>query len=280
MINTVHIKNDQFKVFRTGNSESKEVILIMGSCRGVPYLNYLDYYNKKIGNNKYLIYYIDPFNYNWDEKDVLVGCENKLIELETDANMLSILSSVKIFIHEHYESFGMFNTNKEFEKTIYQFGMNPEIDITLPNFHDVFILTQDYYKLDAEFAKRCILVRGELTPEMKDELKDKTITNLKRFYKVCSLSSFPKMEKYFNDYLQSIRFFWSFNHVSKHYTLKVFEWMNQGYLYFNLTPEFWNEISKHDLYENNPTPLTNYDIELYGLKWNEQVHDFKTINKL
>lgn len=251
MINTVHIKQQQFNVFRVGN-QSGEVILIMGSCRGVPYLNYIDYYNKTIGGNKYLIYYIDPFNYNWNERDELVGCEAKLLELESDQSMLSILRSVKIFIHEHYESFGMFNTRKDLEKNIYQY-MNPYMDICIPNFHDVFILENDFINV------------AKITDT--EQMKDKALKEIERFKKICSLSSFPEMAEYFENNWRTTRLFCSFNHVSKQFTLKIFEWMNNKFLNLPLTQDFWNEISKQELYENTQTTPKTNDINNYGLTW-------------
>ena len=152
MINTVNIKQKQFEVFRTGHPASKEVVLIIGSCRSVPYLNYFDQYNKTI-SNRFLIYFIDPFNYNWDRNENRVDAESVILGLESDANILSIIASTKIFIHEYYGNFGMFNTFKDAEKNIYKFGMNPELDITVPNFHDVFIMFNDIAKFDVEIRR-------------------------------------------------------------------------------------------------------------------------------
>lgn len=277
MINTINIKQAQFEVFRTGNPASKEVVLIIGSCRSVPYLNYLDYYNK-LNNNKYLIYFIDPFNYNWDKDEKRVDSEAVITALETDKNLLDIFSSVKIFIHEYYGNFGMFNTFKDAEKNIYKFGMNPEIDITVPNFHDVFIMFNDIAKFDAEIrtmAQTDISMNGKLSDCTLQKMFDISQANLNKFYGICLKSDFPKMKEWFQQNFLTTRLYWTYNHVSKYFTLKMFEWMNEKFLHLDLPSSYWNFISKEDMFDNNYTSPTQYDKKFYDYKWNEQLADFK-----
>lgn len=152
MIGTVAIKEQQLKhgAFKTGTG--KEITLILGSCRSVPYLNYLVQCNK---NDRFTIYFIDPFNWNWDENNNRVDYEEVLLRLETNKELLDVIGSVKIFIHEYYSNAGMFNVFKD-KKNIYEFGMNPDIDITIPNFNDVFILFRDIVSFDISIRKKAI----------------------------------------------------------------------------------------------------------------------------
>lgn len=277
MISTLDIKKQQFSVFRVGNQESGEVIMIIGSCRSVPYLNYLDHYNK-LNGNKYLIYFIDPFNYNWDKDENRVDSESVITELETDRNLLNIFASTKIFIHEYYANFGMFNTFKEKEKNIYKFGMNPEIDITIPNFHDVFIMFNDIAKFDNEIramAQKDIDTSGELSDNTLKKLFHISQNNLNKFYDTCSKSNFPEMVEYFKGNFLITRLYWTYNHVSKYFTLKIFEWMNNKYLKLPLTDSYWNYISKEDIFANNYTSPTKYDKQFYDYQWNEPLGEFK-----
>lgn len=277
MINTINIKQQQFTVFKTGNPNSKDTILIIGSCRSVPYLNYLDYYNK-LNGDKYLIRFIDPFNYNWDKDENRVDAEKVILSLETDQNLLDIISSTKIFIHEYYGNFGMFNTFKEKEKNIYKFGMNPEIDITIPNFHDVFIMFNDIAKFDPE-------IRAMLTEDFKANQKPSQETlrnmfeisqaNINKFYGVCLKSDFPEMKDWFEQNFLTTRLYWTYNHVSKHFTLKMFEWMNDKFLHLPLPSSYWNHIAKTDMFDNNYTSPTKYDKLFYNYQWNEPLQEFK-----
>lgn len=277
MINTINIKEKQFSVFRIGNPASKEVILIIGSCRSVPYLNYLDHYNK-LNNNRFLIYFIDPFNYNWDAKENRVDSEAVILGLETDKNLLDIFASTKIFIHEYYANFGMFNTFKDSEKNIYKFGMNPELDITLPNFHDIFIMFNDIAKFDTKIrgmAEEDFKSHGSLSEQTLQELYAISQSNLNKFYSICLKSDFPEMKEYFQNNFLTTRFYWTYNHVSKHFTLKLFEWMNERFLHLALPSSYWNFISKEDIFANNFTSPTLYDKKFYDYKWNEPLDAFK-----
>lgn len=277
MINTINIKQQQFSVFRTGNLASKEVVLIIGSCRSVPYLNYFDQYNKLYGN-KYLLHFIDPFNYNWDKDENRVDSEKVIIGLETDKNLLDIIASTKIFIHEYYANFGMFNTFKDGEKNIYQFGMNPELDITVPNFHDIFIMFNDIAKFDVEIkalAKEDFKSKGTLSEGTLRKMFDMSQNNLNKFYGICLKSDFPEMKDYFQENFLNTRLYWTYNHVSKYFTLKIFEWMNEKYFKLQLGESFWTKISKEDMFANNYTSPTKYDKIFYDYKWNEPLEEFK-----
>lgn len=277
MINTQNIKEQQFSVFRIGNEKSKEVILIIGSCRAVPYLNYLDEYNK-LNNNRFLIYFIDPFNFNWDKDEKRVDYEQVILGLENDQNILDIISSTTIFIHEYYQNFGMFNTFKEKEKNIYKYGMNPKIDVTIPNFHDIFIMFNDISKFDVEIkalAKEDLAANNKLSDRTLKKLYDISQNNLNKFYANCLKSDFPQMKEYFMSNFLGVRLYWSYNHVSKHYTLKIFQWMNEKFLHLELPSSYWDTISKEDMYANNYTSPTEYDKQFYDYKWNEPLVKFK-----
>jgi len=254
MINTYDIKIKQFSVFRTGNENSKDIILIIGSCRSVPYLNYL---NKLVGHS-HLIYFIDPFNYNWDENDKFCDMEAVINSLENDQNLLNIFKSTKIFIHEFYANFGLFNCSKLSNKNIYQFGMNPEIDICIPNFHDIFILDGDFENLDANYR---------LQDDKVKYIQDNAEKNLNKFYMNCFKSSFPEFAKYFKDNWLNIRLFCSFNHISKNYTFKIFELMNEKFLKFDVNLSSVKDI---DMYSNTETKLTDIDYLAFKYNWDEK----------
>lgn len=275
MINTINIKEKQFEVFRTGNPNGIP-ILIIGSCRSVPYLNYLDHYNKTNGD-KFLIYFIDPFNYNWDRNENRVDSEAVINALEVDENLLGIIRSIKIFIHEYYANYGLFNTFRDAAKNIYQFGMNPDIDISIPNFHDVFILFNDIAKFDVDIRSRCqadISASGILSQDTLERLNEVSQRNLNKFYGICPKTSFPEMEEYFRNNYLTTRLYWTYNHVSRYFTLKIFEWMNEKYLNLALPSSYWNAISKEDMFANNYTSPTKYDKQFYNYQWNEPLAEF------
>lgn len=239
MINTVNTKHEQLRngCFESGSGPEK--ILIIGSCRSVPYVEYLKRANEATGG-RFTVRYIDPFSWHWNERDDFIDFEAKINSLETDPRILEILSSTAIYLHEYYDSFGMFNSSRDNPKNVYQFGLNPRLDICIPNFNDVMILGQP--KEDGEAA-------------------------LEKFYSICRQTSFPEMEAHFRQHWRTTRFFWTHNHVSRHFTLFIFRLLNEKFLHLHLSDKFWNDIAPLDLLGNTPGPVTQADRDNHGIQW-------------
>jgi hypothetical protein len=275
MINTYDIKKQQLELgaFKVGSGS--EAILLMGSCRSVPYLNYLNEANK---DNRFTIYFIDPFNWNWDKKDNRVDYDVVLKTLETNSYLLSIISNTKIFIHEYYKNFGMFNTIEDGDKNIYEFGMNPEIDICIPNFNDVFIMFNDLFTFDTVIKEKVIndiKSIGGVSEETQSLCIETSKTNIDRFYGVCRMSDVPEMEEYFKENFTKVRLFWTYNHISKDFAMFIFKKINEKFLKLNISELTWNKIeSLEDMYANRYTFLTEYDLKFYDYKLNEEIKTF------
>lgn len=238
MIGTIETKQQQLKdgYFRTGDGPEK--MLIIGSCRAVPYLAYLDIWNKRHG--RFTISFIDPCNWHWDSRDAWVNYEAAINAKEADPAMLKLLAETQIYIHEHYENYGMFNSSLDAPKNIFQFGLNPQLNICIPNFHDYHLLGQP---------------------------KEVGLANLERFYANCQRSSFHEMEDYFRANWRTKRFFWTGSHVSKEFTLFIFRLMEAKFLRLGYDEWFWNHIPTLDLFANTPMPVTADDISNYDLQW-------------
>jgi hypothetical protein len=275
MINTYDIKKQQLELgaFKVGSGS--EAILLMGSCRSVPYLNYLNEANK---DNRFTIYFIDPFNWNWDKKDNRVDYDVVLKTLETNSYLLSIISNTKIFIHEYYKNFGMFNTIEDGDKNIYEFGMNPEIDICIPNFNDVFIMFNDLFTFDTIIKDKVIndiKSIGVVSEETQSLCIETSKNNIERFYGVCRMSDVPEMEEYFKENFTKVRLFWTYNHIASPFSLFIFKTINEKFLKLNISELTWNKIeSLEDMYANRYTFLTEYDLKFYDYKLNEEIKTF------
>ncbi len=269
--NTINIKQQQLAkgYFETGSGNEK--IFILGSCRVAPYVEYFNKWNEQNGN-RFTIYSIDPFNWSFDEVDNRIDREAKILSLETHQPLIDMFKSCDIFIHEYYANFGMFNVDKKSPKNIYQFGMDPKIDICLPNFNDFFILFGDIVQFDTAIRKMAIQdynVIGKLSDETINAVLDIRKASLDKFYNVCRLSDIPEMEGYFKHDYKAIRFFWNFNHVTREFTCYLLKMMNDKFLGLNITNEFYTEIYQHDMFANNYTYLTEYDVQT-GFEWQEE----------
>lgn len=265
MYSTYDIKMQSETVFRCGNEVNpEETILILGSCRTAPYLNYLAHYNETHGD-RFKIYAIDPLNYCIDMAGNKLDQKKLLKTLETDVNFLDILFSTTIFIHEGLANFGILNTLKWDEKilyseSIYDFGMKPEIDVNIPNFHDVALLFNDFkamgHPCDTECEQRAIVLLGD--------------KNIDRFCAICEKSSFPEFSPFFlNNYLK-VRLFHSFNHVSSAFTREIFRLMDEKFLHLDPDDAFWQHPDvTHDMYANVSTKLTELDRKWRAYEWSD-----------
>ncbi len=253
MITTVEIKEHRDDVFEIGSGPVN--ILVLGSCRTVAYVNYFDRYNKTYSHpftDPFKIFVIEPNNWSWDNQDNPVDRDVAIRGLETNERILRIIRHTDIFIHEWYESYGMFNTDRFKEKNIYQFGMRPNYDITIPNFHDRFCLEHDW--------TAC----GIPTPDNYIEQGER---HMDEFCGVCLKSSFPEFGEIFRKNWREVRYFWRPNHVSAKFTLDIFGLLNSKFLNLPLSEEFWNGAKTEDLFKEPHTEVSERDIIGYGLKW-------------
>lgn len=260
MYNTCSVKDQWQTVFCCGNPDAKEVVLILGSCRVVPYLNYFDQANAVCGN-QFKIFCIDPINYVVDAAGNHLDTAGLLKALETDEHFLSILQSVTIFVHEGLESFGILNTLRDAETNIYQFRMAAEIDVMISNFHDVFILFNDFIAMDPHYQNR------ELTEDDQKEIVDAGNAHIDRFCGICQKSSFPEFAQWFRDNYLERRLFHSFNHVSAAFTLEIFRLMNEKFLKLELDANYWQQIGATDMYANVSTAVTEFDLRWRKFSW-------------
>lgn len=277
MITTNDIKAQQDSVFTIGSPQPRKEILILASCRGVPYLNYLNQYNATAGR-PFRISYVSPHEYFSSPAGHPRDLQQELLRLETFEPLLERIRACDIFIHEHHESFGMFNTSYNSEKNIYQFGMDPDVDIAIPNFNDHFLTMQDLVNYEGEIKSRCyadIEELDELSSETVSYIRFRAYHHLMRFKRACELSSLPEFWPYFRDNYKTTRFFYTFNHVSKHFTLEIFRRMNEQFLNLDLSPEFWAVAGEDDLFKSPRTPYTKQDIDILGLDWNEPISPLK-----
>lgn len=265
---TYDVKTQWRTVFCCGNTENpEEVILILGSCRAVPFLNYLHHYNQTHGN-RFKIYCIDPLNYCIDMAGNHLDQKKLLKDLETDKHFLDILKSVTIFIHEGLSSFGILNTVIEADAdlesvsldNIYGHGMQPEIDVNICNFHDVALLFNDFKAMghpsDTECEQRAIVLLGD--------------KNIDRFCRICDVSSFPEFGPWFREHFLTTRLFHSFNHVSAAFTREIFRLANEKFLHLDLDDAFWQHPDVlADMYSNVSTKLTDLDRRWRNYTWSD-----------
>jgi len=264
-----HVKPSAGVIHTLGNPWGSPVIFLQGSCRTLPYVNY---FNRllEMGAASLRVFCVNPDDHHWDDAwQVVPDFYEALRARESDPNMLAALKATNIFIHEHYANYDMFNTAAGMEKNIFQFGMAPQVDICLPNFHDLLILYNDIKTFDASVAAQIESDGGVPSEATLQRIKLIGEASVEKFCGVCRLSSFPEMEEYFRENWRTRRFFWTMNHISRHFSLYLFRLMNDKFLHLNLSDEFWHEAGGEDLFCTPCTEVVDYDRQIHGLTWQD-----------
>ncbi len=116
LIDTIISKTQQLKngYFKSGSGPTD--VLVLGSCRIIPYVTYLGEWNNGEGRNQLTIRRIDPRDY----------------DTSVTADVLAALGSTSIFIHEPLTD------------PVYRSCMNPRQEITVPNWHEQRVLENDW----------------------------------------------------------------------------------------------------------------------------------------
>ena len=264
MITTHRIKKKRFDgLFQCGNPHSAEVVFMMGSCRGVPHLNFLNEANSLIGQ-RFKIYYVDPHDFHWDEGENLVDIHEAIDRASRDTRITDALRSATIFIHEHYANYGCFNTDRSAPGNIYDHGMAAPLDICLPNFHNKYILFQ-------EIVDHIPSIKSYWSSV--DVAKQVGTDSITAFKEMCAKTSFPEFADYFEANMRRVRMFFSNNHVSHHFTVPLFRMMNEKFLHLPLTETFYQRLYQTpDMYSSQSVvPLTQHDVDAHGWQWDEPI---------
>lgn len=248
VIETPNKQNITGEFYWTGNPDG-EIIFLLGSCRIIPYLNYL-----RDLQTDYKIYCVLPYAFNHEQ----------LIALEQNERLREILENTTIFIKEYHANYGIFNTLDKHEKNIYQFGMKPFKDITIPAFNDCFVFVNDLIQWDGEIKMH--MDNGMTAELLKYILYHKIKWGYDKFYDNCAKTDFPEFDEWFRENFTKKRLNWNFNHITKDYSMRVFEMLNEKFLHLPLTDEFYKNMNVCHL-DGNRTELTDLDRELFGYQW-------------
>jgi hypothetical protein len=148
--------------------------------------------------------------------------------------------------------------------------MSAAVDICLPNFHGKFILFQEIADQDAS-ARRYL--RNGITEPTKG-IGDASIA---AFKEMCAKTSFPEFADYFEANMRRVRMFFSNNHVSHHFTIPLFQMLNEKFLHLPVDQAFYDALYlTPDMYASHGVvPLTRHDVEAHGWQWNEPILELK-----
>jgi hypothetical protein len=250
--------NEQKQIMVLDNNSS-ENILIIGSCRITPILNYL--INHDLFGNKYnylcvLVYLPEMVQLS---DDIIYNDDIKLQ-----------ISQSKILFAEYCRNYNYFNTQRLTEKSIFRIHNSFTHEIILPNWSDICLYARDliYYKdLKNNFYQ---LLKNEISfQEFTAVLQFHQEKELERHFAILNRANFPELITFTSMNLKTLRLANTLNHPTNIYNIELFRLIIEKF--FEQSPYFLPQsvidINTNEFLGNisMDTKLTFYDRVCLGI---------------
>jgi len=264
-VNNIVDVNDK-KQIMVINNNSNENILLIGSCRITPFLNYL--INHELFGNKYN--YLCVLLYN---PQMIILSEDIIYNNEIKEQLFKC----KFLFGEYSKNYNYFNTQRLTEKCIFRVYDSFEKEIILPNWQDICLYSKDlinYKGIKNEFIQ---LINGEMhKQDFINILQQVQKNELDRYFDLLKKANFPELISFVNINFQTIRLSNSLNHPSNFYFLEMFRLVIEKFFlggpYF--LPQSLIDANREEfLKSENDTKLTFYDYHYLGFRISENYMD-------
>ena len=231
------------------NNNAKENILFIGSCRITPFLNY--FYNDEFFGKKY--------NY----LAVLAHKTQDLSKtINTNEYIKSLIYNTKIVVAEYMIHFNYFNTSRDSELNIFQIYDNFDLFISLPNYPNVLLYTEDiiYYNEHCRNNYKLYLNDTLSLIDFSKIVIDFRDSEINRYCKVINKTLFNELSIFVLNNYKHIRLANSLNHPTNILFIEMYRLIL--HTYFNRTiPESVLNMNKDTFLGGEPEQqkLTYYD---------------------
>jgi len=240
--------------FSYGNPSADRKIVLIGSCRIVPLLNFFRVYNSLNGDTFQLKCYNPVEMWDGPGHEISEGV-NRILNGHQ-------MGHADYLICEHAQNCGVLNTVRTSEQNIYDsLGFTADVEIRLPNWNFIHIY-------DAETASYDKEGYGKLPHDERiASLRERTANSKELFLSHCRKCSFPEMEQWASDNWLTTRLGWTSNHPSYVIAQKLFDFIAEK-IGITVTPELKRHpLYVNDAYQSTCTVLNTLDYEANGWKF-------------
>ena len=241
------------------NNNSSENILIIGSCRMTPILNYLINHNLFGNKYNYLCVLVHLPEMVQLSEDILYNDDIKLQ-----------ITQSKMLFAEYCKSYNYFNTQRLTTKSIFRIYNSFTHEIILPNWSDICLYARDliYYKdLKNIFYQ---FLRNEISfQDFTAILQFHQEKELERHYAVLNRANFPELIIFTSMNLKTLRLANTLNHPTNIYNIELFRLIIEKF--FEQSPYFLPQsvidINTNEFLGDSTTntKLTFYDRVCLGI---------------
>jgi len=249
------------------NNNSNENILLIGTCRITPFLNYL--INDELFGNKY--------NYLC----VLVYMQ-EMVELSEEIiyneQIKTQLFNSTILIAEYLKNFNYFNTSRIYEKCIFRVYSSFKHEIILPNWNNICLYTKDlinHKNIKIDFNK---FINKEISlEEFTNILQNCQKKEVKRYIEILIKAKWPELIDFIIDNYKNYRLSYTINHPANLHFIEMYRLLITKYFMADyLLPQSVIELNtSYEFLKNDAvdTKLTYYDKICLGLNINTNYLD-------
>lgn len=268
-VNDICAVNEQ-KQIMVINNHSNENILLIGSCRITPFLNYMMHHHELFGNK-----------YNYLCILVYMPQMQQLSEeIIYNEDIKSQISKSKILVAEYTKSYNYFNTHRDSEKCIFKLYDSFTHEIILPNWPDTCLYVKDiihYKNLRNEFIQ---LLNKEINiQDLGYILQTYRIKELEKHFSVINKAKAPwhHLIHCTNSLLNTHRLAYTLNHPANLYFCEMYRLLVEHFFTQHpFLPQSVIDVNNQcDFLRNDAvdTKLTYYDKLCFGCAINENYLD-------
>jgi len=267
-VNDIHYVNSNQKVCICDRNSNNNILLI-GSCRITPFVNYLANDN-----------YFDSFNIMaiMVHNDEMITLSETLIENEV---IKQEIYKTTILVHEFCKNFHYLNTSRNTEKNIYQIKDAFDIDISLPNYQCPCIYARNIIPNRATFDFRKYISK-EISLEIFSKiLKDLQTKEKKRYCDIILKSDLPELHDFVLENIHNKRIAHTTNHPSNILFIKMYELILKKYFNREIPNTVFQINNEIEFLSSTgyATKLTFYDKECLDFTINEEYLNEEDSNK-
>lgn len=248
------------------NNNANENILLIGSCRITPFLNYM--LNHDIFGNK--------FNYLC----IMVHIPQMKILSEDIINNDEIKNQIyrcKYLFGEYIKNFNYFNTQRNSEKNIFHIYNSFQKEIIIPNWQDICLYSKDlinYKNLKNDFINA--LHGHSHINDFAHKLKEEQQKEINRYINILEKANFLELKNYFLSNIPNYRLAFTLNHPTNLFFIEVYRIVIEKY--FTGSPYHFPEsvllANQEDFLSNcYNTKLTFYDYHYLNIRIPENYLD-------
>jgi hypothetical protein len=240
----------------------EENVLFIGSCRLSPIMYYLSLLRPDL--NIFCIY-VPFWSTQWNS-DPLFPFPKESIK--------NILPKTKTMVTESVKNNSILNTCRECDKNFFdEFGTSPE-EIRLPNYV-LFMYLHDIIRLE---LKKFDFSGSE---DEIGQIKEIHANSRLRLERSIEKNDFQPVNDFFNENFQNIKMFSTINHPTTIISMMTFKIMAERLgIYKRLVDfNFLRQASTEHFLSGNSTPITKFDAQHYGFRFNATIFEDEVVRK-